>query len=332
MELEPFALPLSRPLSTADGQIETRRGFLVRAEIDGTVGVGEATPLPGWTEPLDACGDALRAVEEPREALRSGRLDSRPAARHAVSLAVLDAEARAAGVPLYRHLGRDDRVESVPVNATVGDGSPAETAAAVEGAIGAGFPAVKLKVGVRSPEADLERLEAVDAAAAELRVDANGAWSPGTAERLLPALAERGVDLVEQPTAASDLQAHAALRGRGVDVAADESVRAVGVEAILEADAADVVVCKPMALGGVDRALAAASAARDAGADVIVTTTIDGAIARAAAVHLAAALPGIGPCGLATGALLESDLRGGVAPVEGGAAAVPQGKGNIPPG
>jgi len=333
MKLEPFSLPLSRPLKTASGTIESREGFLVWVTIDGFGGVGEATPLPGWTESLETCERTLRSVEEPRSALESDELADAPAARHGLSLAVFDATSRAVGEPLYRHLGGTGRRSRVPVNATVGDGTAAETAAAAEVATREGYSAVKLKVGAREPTADIGRLEAVRrrCPAVELRVDANGAWTYETARRLLPTLSELDVAIVEQPLSAAKLSEHAQLRGHGVEIALDESLIEHGAETVLSADAADLLVCKPMAIGGVDRAREVIGMARDTGGDAIVTTTIDGAIARAGAVHLAASVPDIRACGLATGDLLGSDLRTDVPTVEGGSIAVPQGKGNIPP-
>jgi o-succinylbenzoate synthase len=331
MRVERFSLPLAHPLDTAAGSIERRDGFLLEVDIDGTEGLGEATPLAGWTESLSECAAALRSVEDPLDALTS--LESRPAARHGVSLAVLDARARTAGEPLYRHLGGETRVESVPVNATIGDGTPADTAAAARRAVAEGHPALKVKVGARSLAVDIERLEAVRESCpdVELRADANGAWDEATAERAFEAFEPLDVAFVEQPLPADDLAGHAALRGGEVGVGLDEGLLEHGLAAVLEADAADVVVCKPMALGGVDRARETALKARDAGVDPVVTTTIDGAVARAGAVHLAASIPDRRPCGLATGDLLAEDVRSDVAVADGGSMAVPQGKGNIPP-
>ena len=332
MNVEHFSLPLSRPLSTAAGTVDERTGFLVRVTVDGAAGVGEATPLSGWTEPLDACETALRGISDPVAALDDDTLAGAPAARHGVSLAVLDARARVAGRPLYRHLGDDADREAVPVNATIGDADPGATADAAARAVDAGFPAVKLKVGARPLSADLDRLEAVRKRCpdVELRADANGAWTPATAERALGALAEMGVAFVEQPLAAANLEGHAALAGGPVGVGLDEGVVEHGVDAVLEADAADVVVCKPMALGGVDRARAAAVRARAAGREAVVTTTIDAAVARAGAVHLAASLPDVPACGLATGDRLADDLRDDVATAADGAVPVPQGDGSLP--
>ena len=49
MNREPFALPLSRPLATARGTISEREGVVVTYDHRGEQGIGEATPLPGWT-------------------------------------------------------------------------------------------------------------------------------------------------------------------------------------------------------------------------------------------------------------------------------------------
>jgi o-succinylbenzoate synthase len=334
VDVAPFDLPLRRPLSTARGDVERRRGFVVRGRVDGTPGVGEATPLPDWTEPLADCRRALDAVDGLAAALSAGVLDDAPAARHGVALALFDARARRQGVALARFLAgeRASVASSVPVNATVGAGTVGETAEAAERAAAAGHDCVKVKVGVGPVDRDAERLVAAREAApdAALRADANGAWNRDEATRFGDALAEAGVglDYLEQPLPAADLAGHAALRDAlPVDVALDESLAAASVDDALAAGAADVVVLKPMALGGPDRALAAAERAAEAGVGSVVTTTVDAVVARTGALHVAAALGSPRPCGLATGDLLAADLAADPAPVEAGRMAVPDGPG-----
>ena len=345
-----FALDLTRPLGTADGDIRRREGFVVTVERGGggddggsAVGLGEATPLPAWTESREACAAALSQFDDEVGSERAlEALDATPAARHGVSLALADAAARDAGARLATYLADEADVDAtpadaVPVNATVGDGSPDETAAEAERAVDAGFDCLKLKVGAREVDADVERVRAVRDAvgdAVALRADANGAWDRETARRALDALAPFDLAYVEQPLSAADLDGLAALRGGdpgdgggGVPIAADESVAARGVDAVLDAGAADAVVLKPMALGGPDRALAAALRARSAGIDPVVTTTIDAVVARTAAVHVAAAIPDVSPCGLATGALLDEDLAPDPCPIADGSLPVPSGAG-----
>jgi len=332
MWVDPFSLDLAAPLSTAAGTITERRGFLVGIERDGSHGLGEATPLPGWTESYEAARQALAeaTVDKPPEPTET------PAAAHAIGCARLDAAARRDGQPLAAVLREDsfgtDRPvpESVPVNATIGDASADETVEAATTAVDEGFAWLKLKVGVRDPNEDLTRVQAVHTAVDDgisLRLDANGAWDRATARRIVDRLSGMGVEYLEQPLPADDLAGHAALRGHGVDIAVDESLAETSVQRVLDAGAADVVVIKPMAVGGPRRAIDAAAAAREAGVEPVVTTTVDGVVARTAAVHVAAAIPGVTACGLSTGSLLAEDLATDPVAIADGEARVPGGGG-----
>lgn len=341
MRIDPFSLRLSSPLTTARSTLADREGFLVRLDpdVDAAVtapGVGEATPLPDWTESYAACESALRdvvAVDEQEGTPVLDRLppSETPAARHGVALALADADARERGVPLAERLA--DRADlpapsaSVPVNATIGDHDVDAAVEAAERAVEGGYSCLKLKVGARPIDDDIDRLRAVRRAvgpAIELRADANGTWSRTTARRALDRLQRVDLAYVEQPLPARDLDGLARLRAESaVPIAVDESLAAFTVSELLAADAADVLVLKPMALGGPAETLAAARRARETGVEPVVTTTIDGAVARTGAVHIAAAIPDVGACGLATGSLLAEDLGPDPCPVEDGAVVVP---------
>ncbi|RDZ45563.1 o-succinylbenzoate synthase [Haloferax sp. Atlit-19N] len=340
MRLREFAVDLETPLSTAKGDIERREGLLVAVDVAGETGVGEATPLPGWTESLADCRDALADLAEgdavadanPESALEDGTLADAPAARHAVSLAVSDARARAADRPLAASLATDSHT-SLPVNATLGDDGPEATVEAAETAVESGYDCLKLKVGARDPTDDVARLRAVREAVGpdvSLRADANAAWDRWTADRFLDSVEERDLDLdyLEQPLPADELDGHAVLRRlHDTPIALDESLAAVPPQRALASNAADVLVCKPMALGGPDRVRDLAARARDAGVDVVVTTTIDAVVARLGALHVAASLPGDRAHGLATASLLDSDLAVDPAPVREGRMRVPEAPG-----
>jgi o-succinylbenzoate synthase len=333
MDVEPFSVPLAAPLTTARGTITDREGFLVRLERDGVVGVGEATPLAGWTESRANCE---RALERAFGAAEAGDdplavIEDAPAARHAVDLALADLQARHADQALYRWLGGEETVEHVPVNATVGDGEVEETAAAASDAVARGFDCLKCKVGAREVATDVERLRAVRDAVGpdvDLRADANAAWSRTEAETAFEAFASLGVSYVEQPLDPDDLDGLASLRGGPVEVAVDETLASHSASAVLDADAADVLVLKPMVLGGVRPARKVALRALEAGATPVVTTTVDAVVARTAAVHLAASLPDPPACGLATADRLAADLGPDPAPVADGSIRVPRAKGH----
>ncbi|MFB6269883.1 MAG: mandelate racemase/muconate lactonizing enzyme family protein [Halobacterium sp.] len=316
-----FSLPLARPLETAGGSISERRGFLCFR--DG--GVGEATPLGRWTETYAECERALRAADDAEDwAAALAACEDAPAARHAVSLAKLDAESKRAGESLAAHR-TDDPAASVPVNATIGDAPREETVEAARRAGREGFETVKVKVGARPISEDVERVLGVaDATDLAVRADANGAWTREQAQDACYALGDV-VEYVEQPLPAHDLAGNADLRADGAAIALDESLTEYGVSEVLEA--ADYVVLKPMALGGVDVARDAAGAAREADVTPVVTTTIDGVVARTAAVHLAASIPDVPACGLATADLLAAHLASDPAPVSDGRVNVPDSPG-----
>lgn len=333
IEIEPFSVPLSRPLSTAQGTIREREGFLVRVEYGGVTGVGEATPLPGWTESYEACHEALsRAPDLAREEDWGVVLSetNAPAARHALSLALADARATVDNQPLYRYLGNERLVRRVPVNATIGDMPQEETVEMARAAVQEGFDCIKVKVGARPVADDVARMRAVREAVGsgvELRGDANGAWTREQAEDALHEMAALDLEYVEQPLPADDVAGHSGLRENGVPIALDESLASRQVADVLAAEAADYLVLKPMALGGPDRARQVARSARQAGVTPVVSTTIDAVVARTAAVHVAAAIQEVPACGLATAEWLAEDLGPDPAPVADGECEVPQAKG-----
>ena len=323
--LEPFELSLSTPLETAAGRIDDRRGFLLRVSDGEGEGIGEATPLPGWTESETRCRAALQAIETVDDDVLAD-LDA-SAARHGLSLALADLHARREGVPLARWFGAETSTDRVPVNATVGDLAPAETRARATEAVEEGFRTLKLKIGVRPVGEDVARVREVREAVGDgvdLRLDANGAWGREEAESALEALSVFSPEYVEQPLSAADIDGIRALES-DVPIALDESLRTGDLERCLEV--ADVLVCKPMVFGGPDRVLEVADRARGAGVEVVLTTTIDAVVARLGTLALAAAVSPGTAHGLATGGLFAEDLGTDPAPVSEGSIRLPSAPG-----
>jgi L-alanine-DL-glutamate epimerase-like enolase superfamily enzyme len=307
LTVRPYRLRLREPLRSALGAVEAREGCVVTARDGELEGRGEACIVPELgTETLQECLSELQRPE-PRT----------PAARHALEQAMLDLQSRRAGVPLARFL-ESAAVLEVPASALLSAGSHVELAREAERAANEGFGTVKLKVGLLDDFARAAVVRDATGPAMKLRLDANGAWSAAQALQSLRELAPLGIELCEQPT--PDLLG---LADAAVTVAADELVL-TAFEAALER--ARVIVLKPMLLGGILPALRLARRAVAAGRQVIVTTSIDGAIARAGAAHLAAAILGMGAqpaAGLATGRLLAEDLCEDLLAPRGGVVRIP---------
>jgi O-succinylbenzoate synthase len=144
------------------------------------------------------------------------------------------------------------------VNVTVPAVGP-EQAAAIVARSGCRTAKVKVAERGQAEAEDIERVEAVrDALGPDgrIRVDANGAWEPGQAARVLRRLARFGLEYAEQPCATLDELAELR-RHIDIPVAADESIRrAEDPLRVRAAGAADIVMLKVQPLGGVRAALA----------------------------------------------------------------------------
>ena len=338
-ELRPFRLALRAPLITGGVSVRFRAGFLVSLSAGGLVGWGEASPLPGWSrtsvlETEAALRRTLAGLEAGGEAAFGDLLDGLRNAAHAraaLAGAWADLQAQRAGRSLAAQLGRDQRQDvsaAVMVNALVAAPEPSAVERAAREAAADRFSAVKLKVGAVDPVVDIARVRAARAGlgpAAELRLDANGAWDPATALDVLDQVQDCDIAYCEEPV--TGIEAIAAVgRRSGVPAAADESIRnEVDAMRALELGVGTLIV-KPQALGGPDVALSVAARAREAGASAVVTSFLDSAIGVAHALHVAAAVDAAVPRsrahGLATASLLVSDVAE-APPVVSGTMAVP---------
>ncbi len=321
----PFRLPMRARFETATGALDDREGVLIEVrDADGGRGVGEASPLPALGQGvvadvlalLDAHGAellrALRAgVLAPGAADALGDVAGAPALRCALDVADLDREARARDLPIAALLA-EEPAPWVAANAIIGGGPAREVAQHGLEALEAGYSVLKVKVGMTSVREDLLRIERLREACPEatIRIDANCAWDEATAREAIALLYPQRIELLEQPVAADDVAALGRVRQTApLRIAADESVqRADSREEVLRTKAADLVVLKPMLLGGLRPALAIARRAAEQGMGAFVTTTYDSSIGIAAALQLAAALPSDAAHGLGTGEHLAADV------------------------
>ena len=316
--LQPLHATSGRPLPAGLGTVHERHGLLITLRDEaGIQGVGEASPLPGYSmDRLEDCRDALQAWS--REVVRMdldaplipqvkaavGRLPARlPAARFAVETALLDLLGRRIGRPVADLLCAEGRrpTAEVPLTHLARGTRPSELLDDVEAALSRGFRTIKVKVG-RSASwvSDLAMIGGLRACLGwdfAIRLDANRAWSRDEAVARLDALADLRVELVEEPTSAPI----ESLPRSSVAVAADESLQELDERPALRewlADGCGALILKPMALGGSLRCLELAEAAAAAEVPAAVTHLFAGPVAGMAEAHLAAALPAPIACGL----------------------------------
>jgi len=344
--LQSYSLPLRDPWPSAEGDVTERRGWIVALEDDlGRVGLGDAAPFPGFAlETHASAGAALRLalprlVGRRRDAFAAAIAElpllkpvaAAPTARAAIDCALHDLISQAAELPLARYLGGDATLREVPANVAIPRVPPARAAELGLKAVESGVGTLKLKVGGPRQE-DHARVRALRDAVGpgiRIRVDANQAWSVDEAIETLRSLAEFGLEYAEQPVLAGDIDGLARVRASAtVPIAADESVRdAATAREILYRAAADIIVLKPMAVGGLREARSILTAAAERSVPVVVTSLVESVVGRAAALHFAASLGATDHAhGVATGDALSRDLA--PSPVlKRGTLAVPQSPG-----
>lgn len=293
---------------------EAREGFLLLLRDDhGRVGLGEASPLPGFSrEDAESCRRALAdfvatlpltvdLAAGPQRWLAAAAMVAPAAAHMAVETALLDLAGRALDQSLAALLAGCAPAGGVALAALAQRADPEGLAAAAAAAATLGITTLKVKVGRQGAfAAELAALQSLRdvGRGITLRLDVNGGWSIDEARDNLSRLVPLEPEFVEQPVAAEALLE---LGAAPVPVAADESLLLPGaLERLLASGNCSVLVLKPMALGGLVRAFETARAARVAGLDVVISHLFDGPVALAAACELALALPAPPlACGLA---------------------------------
>lgn len=259
-------------------------------------------------------------------------------ARAGLDLALHDLIGKALGTPVSTLLGGRVRTR-VPVSVEIAGGEPEAMAAECVRFMERGVRAFKPKIG-GDPDADAARLRAIrDAVGPDvsLRADANQGYTPKEAIRLCR-LAERdgvGLELLEQPVKAWDLQGMALVR-RSVDtlIEADEGCYTVhDAMQLVRHEAVDVLNIKIGKAGGLLHAKKIAAVAEAAGLQCVLGTAFGLGLEMAAKLQLAASIPGLVDAVEFTEIGLHSNLLGAphdallALPLEDGCLPVPTGPG-----
>lgn len=223
----------THPFVIARGGATEHRLIRVRIrDDDGVEGWGEAAPNRFYGETSDTALAALTRLApiveacdpwslEEVEADLNRALRFNASVKSAISAALHDLIGKRLGVPVYRMWGLDPSrapLSSFTIAIAASDAELRERVAQA-----ARYPVLKIKLGTDHDDAIIRTVR--DAAPDKiLRVDANAAWSAKHALRMIDLLAECGVEYVEQPVAAHDLEGMRFVRERSrLPVIADES-------------------------------------------------------------------------------------------------------------
>jgi L-alanine-DL-glutamate epimerase-like enolase superfamily enzyme len=322
----PLRVPLADPFVIASGRIDETRAALVSVTLRDEVtdalatGLGEAAALPPVTR--EDLPDLLPAVIACDAALRGRVVDDVGAltipdvgavTSAAVECALLDAQARLRGVPLWRMLLREGEAAATTLvsDITIPIHAPAYMGELAARWRAKGFTCFKVKVGI-DPASDLAALAAIVARVpdATFRVDANGGYDAATAVAFYARATQAGARIAcfEQPCARDDLDGMATVtRSIAAPVVADESVRSLDDLARVVARGAARGVNLKLVKSGVMGSLALGRRAKGLGLEVMFGAMVETRLGIAAAAHVCAALGGVDYVDLDTAWLMKVD-------------------------
>ena len=307
VRLGKISVPLRTPFKTALRTVSSVEDVIVEIHTDdGRIGYGEAPPTGAITGDttlaiIGAIQDHIAKsiigmdVDDFEDVLQKVQksIVGNTSAKAAVDMALWDLYGQKYGIPVYKLMGgaRKNIVTDITISVNDPETMVRDSLIALE----RGYDCLKMKVGI-NPEMDVARLKAVRQAVGNdvtIRIDANQAWSPKQAVKILNTMQEQGlqIELVEQPVPAHDLDGMKYVTERSyVPVLADESLYSPADAAtILRMGAADLLNIKLMKCGGLYNALKICTMAEVYGVECMIGCMLEAKISVNAAVHLACA-------------------------------------------
>jgi len=307
----------THPFVIARGGYAHHRNVIVRLmDDDGIEGFGEAAPNRYYGESVStviaALGQFKPIVEradpyalEATEGQLNRVLRGNASAKSAISAALHDLVGKKLGIPVYRMWGLDASPtpqSSFTIAIAENDELERRVAEARE------YPILKIKLGT---DRDMEIVRIVRNAAPQkrLRVDANAAWTAKHAVRMSDFLHDNGVEMLEQPVAANDIEGLRFVRNRSrLPVFADESCL-VATDVAKLAGAIDGINIKLAKCGSLREALRMVHTARALDMQVMAGCMIESSLGISAIAQIA---PLLDSADFDGAALLSSDPFRGV--------------------
>ena len=309
----PFSIPFVHPLQTSNATYAYREGVWLKMKWENFSGFGEAAPLPGFS--VENLNEVHYALEGFHQAIKSEEMDveelfklvevhsqNNPSVRFAIETAIHDLLSQDSDKSMSKNINPSALAE-IKVNGMVGAHLP-----------GDGFKVMKVKVGFNNLFDEIEHLKELTRSFGEdmlFRLDVNGAFDLPRAIRFCKEMEAFNIDYIEQPLPASELEDLAELQYHTeIPIAVDESLTDLkSAEKIIEEQAAQVFIIKPMVSGGFTESANIIEMAKSENIRSIITSSLETAIGRMACLNIAASNEINEVCGLATDYLLNEDIN-----------------------
>lgn len=316
----PRRLHFKQPAGTSRGIYTTRQVWYVLAtdEKTGQYGVGECAPLPQLS--CDDLPDYEKILSDfCLKTAQNGQLDYEALRPYPSMLFGLETA--------LRHLQKRtlqlwdtpfaQGKQGIPINGLIWMGSFDEMYQRIQEKMKAGFRCIKVKIGAIDFDKELELLRFIrqhfSPEEIELRVDANGAFTPETAPQRLEQLSQFHLHSIEQPIRAGQWKEMAKLcASTPLPIALDEELIGINTTEekieLLETIHPQYIILKPSLHGGLHGSEEWIRLAAERKIPSWVTSALESNIGLNAIVQWCATLNPQMPQGLGTGLLFTDNI------------------------
>lgn len=313
-------LQFIRPAGTSRGVLLHKPcWYILLRTKNGLKGMGEVSLIPGLSveDPgeMDIKLDHICKLISRGEMDPSQNLPSLPGVQFALETAMKDMETGGKKVlfPSDFTLGR----AGIPTNGLIWMGKREFLMQQIREKVEAGFSVLKMKVGALDFEQEKDVLERIRSEYGvldlEIRLDANGAWSPDEARRYMEILSAFEIHSIEQPIATGQIEAFAEIcHNPVIPVALDEEL--IGITSkeaqseLLQLIKPRYIILKPGLLGGFSAAGQWIKVAEELNIGWWITSALESNIGLNAIAQWTASREVNRPQGLGTGSLYKNNI------------------------
>jgi o-succinylbenzoate synthase len=251
------------PGQTSRGTLYSKPSWFFIITNHGKTGIGECSVIPGLNpEYVDGYEQKIQAVVD---SLNSGLVPNRselkdfPSICFGLETALLDLKHKESGILFPSDFTSGNL--GIPINGLIWMGTKAEMQARILEKLNSGFRVLKLKVGALNFDEEVSLLKSIRREFSpddlELRLDANGAFSPRDAMERLKRLSDYHIHSIEQPITAGQWDEMARICSDSpIPIALDEELIGISDSSIkaqlLTHIKPQYIILKPSLIGGLE--------------------------------------------------------------------------------
>ncbi|MGB3343792.1 MAG: o-succinylbenzoate synthase [Aequorivita sp.] len=319
-QFKKHVLNFKRPSGTSRGVLKTKDTYFIILKSDEGFGVGECGLLrglsvddrPDYEEKLQwVCDNIFLGIEKLYESL-----EEFPSIQFGIETAFKSMESEDPFVLFPSEF--TDGKSSISINGLVWMGDKAFMKAQIAEKLKEGFRCIKMKIGAIDFKSELELLKSIrkefSSSEVELRVDANGAFSPSDALEKLKRLSDFQLHSIEQPIKQGQLMEMARLcEETPLPIALDEELIGIFSEVkknrLLDTIKPQYIILKPSLVGGFKGSDTWINLAEKYGAGWWITSALESNIGLNAISQYTFTKSSKLPQGLGTGSLYNNNVE-----------------------